>query len=105
MLNRRTVLSLAAAAVAAAGFAALPHVASPALAADEAPEAIGIDWAYYTPVAILLKNKGWLEEKLAAAGTDTRWVLSLGSTQATEFPRACSYALGSPASSVEAGSA
>src|SRR3546814_10030642 len=72
MLTRRTVLSLAAAAVAAAGFAALPHVASPALAAEEAPEAIGIDWAYYNPVAILLKNKGWLEEEFAADGTEIR---------------------------------
>src|SRR3546814_18209623 len=62
MLNSRTVLSLAAAAVAAAGFAALPHVASPALAADEAPEAIAIDWAHYNPVAILLKNKGYPAE-------------------------------------------
>src|SRR3546814_7151161 len=85
MLNRRTVLSLAAAAVAAAGFAALPHVASPALAAEEAPEAIGIDWAYYNPVAILLKNKGWLEEEFAADGTEIRWVLSLGSKKALEF--------------------
>src|SRR3546814_440285 len=88
MLNRRTVLSLSAAAVAAAGFAALPHVASPALAAEEAPEAIGIDWAYYNPVAILLKNKGWLEEEFAADGTEIRWVLSLGSNKALEFLRA-----------------
>src|SRR3546814_6017962 len=97
MLNRRTVLSLAAAAVAAAGFAALPPVASPALAAEEAPEAIGIDWAYYNPVAILLKNKGWLEEEFAADGTEIRWVLSLGSNKALEFLRARSVDFGSTA--------
>src|SRR3546814_7053351 len=93
MLNRRTVLSLAAAAVAAAGFAALPHVASPALAAEEAPEAIGIDWAYYNPVAILLKNKGWLEEEFAAAGTEIRWVRSEEHTSELQSLMRISYAV------------
>src|SRR3546814_20948462 len=97
MLNRRTVLSLAAAAVAAAGFAALPPVASPALAAEEAPEAIGIDWAYYHPVAILLKNKGWLEEEFAADGNESRWVLSHGPHTVLELLRTSSIYLGTTA--------
>lgn len=97
MLKRRTVLSLAAAAVAAAGLAAAPGSAVPARAAETAPETIGIDWAYYNPVAILLKNKGWLEEEFAADGTEIRWVLSLGSNKALEFLRARSIDFGSTA--------
>jgi len=96
MLKRRTFLSLAA-ALAVAGFTALPPAAGPALAAEEAPEVIGIDWAYYNPVAILLKNKGWLEEEFAADGTEIRWVLSLGSNKALEFLRAGSIDFGSTA--------
>lgn len=95
MLKRRTFLSLAA-AVTAAGLAAIPIAATPA-AAEEAPEAIAIDWAYYNPVAILLKNKGWLEEEFAADGTEIRWVLSLGSNKALEFLRGASLDFGSSA--------
>src|SRR3546814_16043082 len=70
---------------------------TPAAAAEEAPDAIAIDWAYYNPVAILLKNKGWLEEEFAADGTEIRWVLSLGSNKALEFMRARSIDFGSTA--------
>ncbi|HMA16619.1 MAG: aliphatic sulfonate ABC transporter substrate-binding protein [Bacteroidota bacterium] len=96
MLKRRTFLSLAA-ALSVAGLAALPPAAGPAFAAEEAPDAIGIDWAYYNPVTILLKNKGWLEEEFAADGTEIRWVLSLGSNKALEFLRARSIDFGSTA--------
>src|SRR5690606_20662188 len=96
MLKRRTFLSLTA-ALAVAGLTALPPAAGPAFAAEEAPDVIGIDWAYYNPVAILLKNKGWLEEEFAADGTEIRWVLSLGSNKALEFLRAGSIDFGSTA--------
>src|SRR3546814_789185 len=96
MFKRRTFLSLAA-AVTAAGLAAIPITATPAAAAEEAPDAIAIDWAYYNPVAILLKNKGWLEEEFAADGTAIRWVLSLGSNKALEFLRGASLDFGSSA--------
>jgi sulfonate transport system substrate-binding protein len=96
MFERRTFLSLAA-AVAAIGLTTAPGLTAPALAAEQAPEAIGIDWAYYNPVSILLKNKGWLEEEFAADGTEIRWVLSLGSNKALEFLRAGSLDFGSTA--------
>jgi sulfonate transport system substrate-binding protein len=96
MSKRRTLLSLAAAAVAAAGLSVAP-VLSKSAAAEQAPETIGIDWAYYNPVAILLKNKGWLEEEFAADGTEIRWVLSLGSNKALEFLRGGSLDFGSTA--------
>jgi sulfonate transport system substrate-binding protein len=95
MLKRRSFLSLAAAAVAAAGLSAPLTTATPAAAAEQ-PDTIGIDWAYYNPVAILLKNKGWLEEEFGDE-VEIRWVLSLGSNKALEFLRGGSLDFGSTA--------
>jgi sulfonate transport system substrate-binding protein len=56
-------------------------------AAQAAPERVSIDYAYYNPVSLLLKKKGWLEEELAKDNIDVRWTLSLGSNKALEFLR------------------
>ncbi len=97
MLTRRHLLSLAAAAATATGLLATALAGAGPAAAEQAPARIGIDWAYYNPVAILLKNKGWLEEEFAADGTEIRWVLSLGSNKALEFLRGGSLDFGSTA--------
>ena len=34
-----------------------------ALHAANAPETVAVDYAYYNPVSLLLKKKGWLERK------------------------------------------
>jgi sulfonate transport system substrate-binding protein len=94
-VTRRSLLSLTFAAV-AAGLLGTAPLAAPARAA-EAPESIGIDWAYYNPVSILLKKKGWFEEEFAADGIEVRWVLSLGSNKALEFLRGGSVDFGSTA--------
>ncbi|HWL50235.1 MAG TPA: hypothetical protein VNT92_10195, partial [Acidimicrobiia bacterium] len=46
-------------------------------------EEITVDWAYYNPVSLVLKEKGWLEEELE--GTTVNWVQSAGSNKALEF--------------------
>jgi len=61
------------------------------------PETITLDWAYYNPVSLILKDQGWLEEELAADGIGVRWVQSLGSNKALEFLNAGSLDLGSTA--------
>lgn len=58
---------------------------------------VRIDYAYYNPVSLVLKNKGWLEESLAADGIKVRWVQSLGSNKALEFLNAKSLDFGSTA--------
>lgn len=92
-MERRQFLSLAVAAgvfeLATAG----------ALRAADAPEAIAIDYAYYNPVSLLLKKKGWLEAELAKNGIGLRWILSLGSNKALEFLRGGSIDFGSTAGS------
>jgi sulfonate transport system substrate-binding protein len=71
-------------------------IAGMAHAADKVEE-LKIDFAYYNPVSLVLKNKGWLEEELAKDGIKVRWVQSLGSNKALEFLNAKSLDFGSSA--------
>jgi sulfonate transport system substrate-binding protein len=67
-----------------------------AQAADKLDE-VRIDFAYYNPVSLVLKEKGWLEESLAKDGIKVRWVQSLGSNKALEFLNGKSIDFGSTA--------
>ncbi|MGM0447130.1 MAG: aliphatic sulfonate ABC transporter substrate-binding protein [Methanobacteriota archaeon] len=44
-----------------------------------------VDYAYYNPVSLVLREKGWVEEAFTDTDTDVEWVLSLGSNQANEY--------------------
>ena len=90
LFPRRAVLG---ALFAAALSTLLPGAAR---AADKVTE-IRLDYAYYNPVSLVLKEKGWLEEDLKKDGIAVRWVLSLGSNKALEFLNAGSLDFGSTA--------
>jgi len=66
---------------------------APAQAADL--DRLGLDFAYYNPVSLLIKQKGWVEEEFA--GTTVEWVQSHGSNKALEFLNAGSIDFGSSA--------
>ncbi|MDE1150628.1 MAG: aliphatic sulfonate ABC transporter substrate-binding protein [Azospirillaceae bacterium] len=89
--NRRTLLAGGLALGAAAALRA------PRVFAAKATE-VHLDYATYSPVSALLKDKGWLEEDLKADGVTVRWVQSLGSNKALEFLNAGSLDFGSTAS-------
>ena len=72
-------------------------VARPSRAA--APDAIGIDYAYYNPPSLVLKQSGWLEDALKPSGAQVQWVLSLGSNKANGFLAANAVQFGSTAGS------
>ncbi|WP_049974442.1 aliphatic sulfonate ABC transporter substrate-binding protein [Azospirillum sp. B4] len=57
-----------------------------------------LDYTTYSPISLLLRDKGWLEEDLKADGVTVRWVQSLGSNKALEFLNAGSLDFGSTAS-------
>lgn len=78
------------------GLAAAAAVAASAQAAGKVDE-IHLDYAYYSPVSLVLKDKGFLEEDLKKDGIAVRWVLSLGSNKALEFLNAKSLDFGSTA--------
>jgi sulfonate transport system substrate-binding protein len=62
------------------------------------PLEVRLDYAYYNPVSLVLKDKHWVEEAL---GPDVHvtWVLSAGSNKALEFLNAQSLDFGSTAGS------
>lgn len=65
--------------------------------AAEPPKELRLDYAYYNPVSLVLKEKGWLEEDLKKDGITVVWVLSLGSNKALEYLNASSLDFGSTA--------
>ena len=58
-----------------------------------------LDYAYYNPVSLVLKDKGWVEEEFGKTGANVEWVLSLGSNKALEFLNASAVDFGSTAGS------
>ena len=64
--------------------------------AAHAQDAIRLDYAYYNPLSLVLKEKGWLQESLGA-GTHVQWVLSAGSNKALEYLRGRTIDFGSTA--------
>jgi sulfonate transport system substrate-binding protein len=67
------------------------------LGAAAAETKVRLDYAYYNPVSLVLKDKGWLQQDLAAKGVVVEWVLSQGSNKALEFLNARSIDFGSTA--------
>lgn len=54
-----------------------------AFAAETAPAEVKLDYAYYSPVSLVLKHFGWLEEALP--DSKVGWVLSQGSNRSLEY--------------------
>ncbi|HWN69709.1 MAG TPA: aliphatic sulfonate ABC transporter substrate-binding protein [Haliangium sp.] len=46
---------------------------------------ITLDWAYYSPLSIVLRYQGWLEAALHGHGIQVRWLLSQGSNRSLEL--------------------
>jgi sulfonate transport system substrate-binding protein len=61
------------------------------------PDKIKLDYAYYNPVSLVVKEKGWLEEDLKKDNVPVEWVLSQGSNKALEFLNGSSLDFGSTA--------
>ncbi|AWM33706.1 aliphatic sulfonate ABC transporter substrate-binding protein [Hymenobacter nivis] len=62
-----------------------------------APETVRLDYAYYNPLSLVLKQQGWLEKDLAKQNVKVEWVLSQGSNKALEFLNGSSLDFGSAA--------
>ena len=56
-----------------------------------------LDYAYYNPVSLVLKEQGLIEREFAKDGIKVDWVLSLGSNKALEFLSGNSIDFGSTA--------
>ncbi|MFL1545580.1 aliphatic sulfonate ABC transporter substrate-binding protein [Pseudomonas sp. O39] len=54
-----------------------------AFAAEADPAQVNLDYAYYSPVSLVLKHFGWLEQALP--NSKVGWVLSQGSNRSLEY--------------------
>lgn len=61
------------------------------------PDSIRLDFAYYNPVSLVLKQKGWLEQELTPENIKVEWTQSLGSNKALELLNSRSIDFGSTA--------
>jgi sulfonate transport system substrate-binding protein len=61
------------------------------------PTTIRLDYAYYNPVSLVLKDKTFLEQDLAGDGVSVEWTQSLGSNKALELLNSKSIDFGSTA--------
>lgn len=101
--SRRTVLAASAALVLAAAGCAQGETGTGTANAGSGSDpgtrldTLSLDYAYYNPASLVLKQKGWLSEALAPAGTKVAWQLSAGSNKANELLRGNAVQLGSTA--------
>jgi sulfonate transport system substrate-binding protein len=58
---------------------------------------VRLDYAYYNPVSLVLKEKGWLEQELQSSGVAVEWVFSQGSNKSLEYLNGRSVDFGSTA--------
>ncbi|WP_203523196.1 aliphatic sulfonate ABC transporter substrate-binding protein [Sodalis sp. RH15] len=65
--------------------------------AETKPQVIKLDYAYYNPVSLVLKDKHFLEDSLAKDGISVEWTLSQGSNKSLELLNSKSVDFGSTA--------
>lgn len=88
---RNILKSLARAVLAASALLALTA------GAHAETKKIRLDYAYYNPVSLVLKEKGWVEEEFAKDGITVEWVFSQGSNKSLEYLNGRSVDFGSTA--------
>ncbi len=100
---KRAMLGLALAATAllltgcVEGESSAPAAPPATAAGGDAPAELRLDYAYYNPASLVLREQQWLEKELVAKGTKVTWVLSAGSNKANESLRANAIDFGSTA--------
>ncbi|MBD9397695.1 aliphatic sulfonate ABC transporter substrate-binding protein [Pseudomonas sp. PDM11] len=67
------------------GFAALFAAWLPTAAHAAQPKEVRLDYAYYAPTSLVLKQQGLLEKALAPQGISVKWVFSQGSNRSLEY--------------------
>ncbi|RMQ49636.1 putative substrate-binding transport protein [Pseudomonas cichorii] len=69
---------------------------NPSARAENAPEEVRLDYAYYSPVSLVLKHFGWVEKALP--NSKISWVFSQGSNRSLEYLNSGGADFGSSAS-------
>lgn len=66
-------------------------------ASGDKPKKIVLDYAYYSPISLVLKEKGWAEETFAEEDIEVEYVLSQSGNKAIEYLNSKSADFGSTA--------
>jgi sulfonate transport system substrate-binding protein len=77
MIMKKNLLRTGLAALIAAWLPASVHAAP--------PKEVRLDYAYYAPTSLVLKQQGLLEKALAPQGIAVKWVFSQGSNRSLEY--------------------
>ena len=97
-LSKLNRLTKSVAALAVALFALTGCVAGESATSDSSEnKVLKLDYAYWNPLSLVIKDQGWLEEELSADGYTIEWVLSAGSSKAIENLNAEAIDIGSSA--------
>lgn len=95
-----TIISVAASAALIAGCASGEGPAATDSGASEGSlEVLRLDYAYWNPLSLVIRDQGWLEEELADEGIEVEWILSAGSNVALQNLNARAIDIGSSAGS------
>ena len=70
-----------------------------ATSADQELDKLSLDFAYWNPLSLVIKDQGWLEQELTDDGIEVEWIHSLGSSTAVENLNAEAINIGSTAGS------
>jgi sulfonate transport system substrate-binding protein len=65
----------------------------------EGSKVLRLDYAYWNPLSLVIRDQGWLESELEAEGFEVQWILSAGSSTALENLNAEAIDIGSTAGS------
>jgi sulfonate transport system substrate-binding protein len=68
-------------------------------ATAEGSKVLRLDYAYWNPLSLVIRDQGWLESELEAEGFEVQWILSAGSSTALENLNAEAIDIGSTAGS------
>lgn len=95
----RLTKSVAALAVALFALTGCAAGEGPATQAETTGGVLKLDYAYWNPLSLVIRDQGWLEEELADQGYTVEWILSGGSNVALENLNAEAIDIGSSAGS------
>ncbi|MDG2497639.1 MAG: aliphatic sulfonate ABC transporter substrate-binding protein [Aquiluna sp.] len=69
------------------------------VATDGDSKVLRLDYAYWNPLSLVIRDQGWLESELESEGYQVEWILSAGSSAALENLNAEAIDIGSTAGS------
>lgn len=81
----KKISTILIAALVLVGIVGCSNSTSKASDGNEKPEKIVLDYAFYSPTSLVLKEFGWAEEAFKEEGIKVEFVLSQGSNKALEF--------------------